>query len=318
VLDIPRRILEPLREDGAPPIKALFVYNHNPVAVHPQQRRMREALLSPDVFVVGSDLSMTDSMACADLILPASSHLEYADLYKAYGHRYLQRSRAVLPPQGEGLANTELFRRLAARFGFTEDCFRDSDEDLITQALPSQHAELATLTGAGAVDMAPYAEDSLLRGRCPATPSGRIELYSESLQESCRAGLPAYKPLPAAREFILVTPASEARINSTFGGIDAQSGDVRCEIHPRDAARHGIGEGDPVVLVNDQAEVFLPATLSDAVRRGTLYVPKGAWLADRGDGTTVNALIPGHQEDLIGGACYYDCAVDLRRADHAG
>jgi anaerobic selenocysteine-containing dehydrogenase len=73
--------------------------------------------------VVGSDISMTDSMACCDLVLPAPTHFEYGDLYKAYGHRYLQRSRPVLPPQGEALSNMELFRRLAARFGFDEPCF---------------------------------------------------------------------------------------------------------------------------------------------------------------------------------------------------
>ncbi len=109
VMDIPRYVLEPGDEL---PIRALLVYNHNPVAVHPEQQRMREALLSEDVFVVGSDVSMTDSMRCCDLVLPATTHFEYGDLYKAYGHRYLQRSRAVIPPQGEAVTNMELFRRL--------------------------------------------------------------------------------------------------------------------------------------------------------------------------------------------------------------
>lgn len=310
VLDIPRKILTP---DASTPIKALFIYNHNPVAVHPEQKKMREALLSPDVFVVGNDLSMTDSMACADVIFPAVSHLEYGDIYKAYGHRYLQRSSQVLPEQGEGLSNMELFRRLAARFGFTEPCFSDSDADLAQQAFAPEHAHLAQLSATAAVDMTPYAEPAMLRGSMPNTPSGKIELFSDALEESCGEGLPHFKPLIKPRQFILVTPASEQRINSTFGNQDAQQTDILCEISPEDAARQNISDGDMLQLYNDQGEVALPASINHDVRAGTLYVPKGAWIGDSATGNTVNALIPGHKADLAGGACYYDCTVSIRR-----
>ena len=109
-LDVAEHILNPGDEL---PLKALFIYNHNPLAVTPDQGRLRAALQSEDLFVVGSEVTMTDSMACADVILPAASHLEIGDLYKAYGHQYLQRSEAVLAPKGEAVPNTELFRRLA-------------------------------------------------------------------------------------------------------------------------------------------------------------------------------------------------------------
>lgn len=309
VLDIPRYVLEPGEET---PLRALFIYNHNPVAVHPEQARMRAALESDDVFVVGSDVTMTDSMRCADLVLPAPSHFEYGDLYKAYGHRYLQRSRPVIAPRGEALSNMELFRRLAQRFGFTEPCFTDSDEDLVAQALPDGLA--AEKLDGQALDMSDRAEPAMLRGGQFTTPSGRIELYSETMQAHCGQGVPTYRPLPDERAFILVTPASEQRVNSTFGGIASQQSDLHCEIHPEDAARHGVNDGGDVTLYNERGEVTLPVAVSDAVRPGTLFVPKGAWLASaRGDGT-VNALIPGHQEAAIGGACYYDCSVDVRPA----
>ncbi|MFK7830661.1 MAG: molybdopterin-dependent oxidoreductase [Congregibacter sp.] len=313
VLDIPRKVLYP---DDQTPIKALFIYNHNPVAVHPEQQLMREALLSPDVFVVGNDLCMTDSMACADVILPAVSHLEYGDLYTAYGHRFLQRSKQVLPEQGEGVSNMELFRRLAARFGFAEPCFSDTDDDLARQAFEPQHAELAMLSAQGAVDMTPYAEPAMLRGTLPNTTSGKIELFSDALEASCGEGLPHFKALKAPRDFILVTPASEQRINSTFGEQKAQQRDLLCEINPQDAERQKLIDGDIVQLFNAQGMVDLPLSINPDVRAGTLYVPKGAWIrgASPGDaGNTVNALIPGHKADLAGGACYYDCTVSIRR-----
>ena len=78
---------------------------------------------------------MTDSLAYADVVLPASSHFEYHDIYAAYGQHWLQRAEPVIPPQGESLPNTEIFRRLAARFGFTDPAFTASDAQLMDDAV---------------------------------------------------------------------------------------------------------------------------------------------------------------------------------------
>ncbi len=313
VLDLPRHILDP---GDQLPIRAVFVYNHNPVAVHPRQNEMLAALHREELFVVGSDLSMTDSMACADVILPASSHLEYGDLYKSYGHHYLQRTVPVLPPLGESLPNTEIFRRLADRFGFEEACFRDTDEQLMDQALEPGCEALGGLRPSElpperAVDMSGIAAPGLLRGLPPATPSGRIELFSAALEAGCGQGLPRFQALESERRFILVSPASERRINSTFGGEAGHDRDLVCEMHPDDAGSLALRDGQLVRLFNELGEVRLPLSLTDRVRGGTLFVPKGAWIDNSPTGQTVNALIPGHKADLAGGACYYDCTVDV-------
>src|SRR5262249_57581274 len=119
----------------SPPIKAVFIYNHNPIIVHPDQNRMRRALLREDLFLVGADVVMTDSMAYCDIVLPAASHFEYADLYPAYGQHWLQRAEPVIRPRGESLPNTEIFRRLAARFGFDDPAFRATDAELMDHAM---------------------------------------------------------------------------------------------------------------------------------------------------------------------------------------
>ena len=113
------------------PITATMIYNHNPVCTHPDQQQMIRALSREDLFIVGSDVVMTDSMRYADVILPAASHFEYADIYGSYGQNYLQRAEPVIPCVGQSLPNTEIFRRLAARFGFTDPAFTASDEQLI-------------------------------------------------------------------------------------------------------------------------------------------------------------------------------------------
>src|ERR1700736_568894 len=132
ILDVGRLLLD---EALAPPIKALFVYNHNPLIVHPDQNRMKRALAREDVFTVGVELAMTDTMAYADVVLPACTHFEHSDLYPAYGQQYLQRAEAIIPPVGESLPNTEIFRRLAARFGFSDAAFKASDAELMDEAL---------------------------------------------------------------------------------------------------------------------------------------------------------------------------------------
>src|SRR5271165_570189 len=120
-----------------PPLKALFVYNHNPLVVHPDQNRMKRALRREDLFTVGIEVAMTDTMAYADVVLPACTHFEHADLYAAYGQQFLQRAEPVIAPVGESLPNTEIFRRLAARFGFTDPAFTQDDASLMDAALNS-------------------------------------------------------------------------------------------------------------------------------------------------------------------------------------
>ncbi|HKK22041.1 MAG TPA: molybdopterin-dependent oxidoreductase, partial [Pseudohaliea sp.] len=277
VLDIPRLVLEPGKET---PLRALFIYNHNPVAVHPEARTMQAALAHEALFLVGAELTLTDSLACADVILPAASHFEYEDLYTAYGHHYLQRSAPVIPPVGEALPNTELFRRLAARFGFDEPCFGDSDEALMDQALDRDHPALAgrppsALAPGEAIDMGATPAPSVIRDRPPATASGRIELWSATLDAGAGEGLPRFRPLLDPRRFILVSPASEQRINSTYGNLPRQAGDLACEMHPEDARSLALTDGSTVCLYNAQGEVHLPLAVTDAVRPGTVFVPKG-------------------------------------------
>src|SRR4029077_17011854 len=83
----------------------------------------------------GIEIAMTESMQLCDVVLPAATHFEQDDLYAAYGHHWLQRAEAVIPPVGEALPNTEIFRRLAARFGFDDPALRASDRELMDSAL---------------------------------------------------------------------------------------------------------------------------------------------------------------------------------------
>ena len=191
-----------------------------------------------------------------------------------------------------------------------------SDEQLMDQAIDAKYLgpdidRASAIPVGSALNMEINHPDSILRGGEATTPSGKIELYSETLEQECGMGLPQYRALQRAHQFVLVTPASEKRINSTFGGVAGHDSDLEVQINPGDAKDHGFINGQPVRVVNDAGAIELPILISERIRRGTLYVPKGAWMRDSSTGLTANGLIPGHKADLAGGACYYDCTVDL-------
>jgi anaerobic selenocysteine-containing dehydrogenase len=300
-----------------PPLKALFVYNHNPLVVHPDQNRMKQGLAREDLFIVGIEVAMTDSMAYADVVLPACTHFEHADIYAAYGQQYLQRAEAVIAPVGESLPNTEIFRRLAAKFGFKDPAFTASDAELMDAALNSDDPRMQGLRASRVpIDRAismEYAggEPVLFQNVSPRTPSGKVELESATLGARYGAALPEYRPLASHYALTLITPASDKRITSTFGGLAASDATPVLEMNPIDAAARGLPDGVSVKVWNELGEVFLPLHITTAVRPGVVSSEKGAWLRTSPNWQTVSALAPSHKADLADGACYNDARVEV-------
>lgn len=313
IVDVGRHLTE---DDVAPPIRGLFIYNHNPVIVHPEQNRMRQGLMRDDLFIVGCDVAMTDSMMLSDVVLPACTHFEADDIFPAYGQHYLQRAEPVIPAVGEALPNTEIFRRLAARFGFDEEAFQASDLDLMDEALDGDDARLGgTRPRDVPVDAAiamtfDGAEAVLFKNVRPATPSGKVELRSTYLTDKYGVPVPTFTPLAADAPLYLVTPSSDRRTSSTFGGLKWSDETPTLEMHPDDAQARGLTSGQQVKVWNDLGEVHLPLAVTRDVRPGCVYSYKGAWFRTTDNGQTVSALAPASKSDL-GGACYNDTLVEV-------
>src|SRR6201994_4361582 len=135
------RLGHALTELDSPPVKALFVYNSNPGAVAPNQNSVRRGLMRSDLFTVVHEQFFTDTTDYADIVLPATTFLEHTDFQGAYGHYYLQFSEQAIAPLGEARSNVWLFGQLGQRMGFPEPCFRDSEQEMMEQALaPSGNA----------------------------------------------------------------------------------------------------------------------------------------------------------------------------------
>jgi anaerobic selenocysteine-containing dehydrogenase len=313
ILDMGRHLLDARL---APPLMGLFIYNHNAAVVHPEQNTMIEGLLREDLFTVVADVVMTDTTLYADIVLPNATNFEHDELYPAYGQQYLQRGEAVIAPQGEALPNTEMFRRLAARMGFDEPEFKDSDNALMDQAMHGDDARLngtrpSEIPADAPLSMQFEGEDAeLFKTTFPATASGRIELKSSYLADRYGLALPAYQPLEAAHPLVLITPASDLRTTSTFGGLP-YSDEVHLDMHPDDAKARELAGGAMVRVWNDLGEVHLKLKVTDRVRPGVVSSLKGAWFRTSTNGRTVSALAPAHKADLAEGACYNDARVQV-------
>src|SRR5271169_609514 len=125
-----------------PPVKALLVYNSNPAAVCPDLNEVTRGLRRSDLFTVVHEQFFTDTTDYADIVLPATTFFEHKDLQAAYGHYYLQVSNQAIAPLGECRPNVEVFRALARRMGFEEECFRETVDEMIDVALDSTDPRL--------------------------------------------------------------------------------------------------------------------------------------------------------------------------------
>jgi anaerobic selenocysteine-containing dehydrogenase len=322
ILDIGRHLAQDSLEV---PLRAVFIYNHNPIVVHPDQNRMRRGLQREAIFTCGIEVSMTESMSHCDVVLPAATAFESDDLYAAYGQHWLQRAQRVIEPLGEALPNTEIFRRLAARFGFDEPCFKDDDAALMDAALDASDPRMAgqqpsTLPTDRALRMsgADGQPLALMANVKPATPSGRIELASDTLASrwGAAARLPGFQNVRDEGGLALISPASDKRISSTLLGSGGLPGEAPpLLMNPADASARALVDASTVRVFNALGEVVLKLQVTSDVPPGVVSSEKGAWLATSSTQQTISALVSADQRaDLADGACYNDTRVEVEAA----
>lgn len=301
---------------GGPPVKALVVYNSNPVIVAPDSSTVRQGMLREDLFTVVCEQFMTDTAAYADWILPATTQLEHWDLHTAYGHHYLTLNRPAVQPQGESVANTEIFRRLARAMGFTDPEFDESDDELIEQSLDAvglSPTQRQALRESGSIRITPRGERHRPFGAL-STPSGLIELTRSVASDSPLPRIPDYIPPREAgtlSALTLLSPPEHSLMNSTFANQERQAraaGVQSIWIHPEDAQDRGIAAEAIVEVKNDRGAFVARAEITDRTRVGTIAAFGLRW-ATSSDVRTVNDTTSIELTDAGAGATFYDNAV---------
>jgi anaerobic selenocysteine-containing dehydrogenase len=335
------RLGHALTELSDPPVKALFVYNSNPAAIAPNQNTVLRGMARPDLFTVVHEQFWTDTADYADIVLPATTFLEHADMQGAYGHYYVQLSDQAIAPVGEARSNVWLFGQLGQRIGFSEACFRDTEQELLAQALPDPkqdealetHPQMQGITldqlrtehsvrlrWAGEPDdpFQPFANGGF------GTPSGKGELFSAALAAQGLDPLPSFNPPKESRhsadrayplEFL--PRKADNYMNSTFANLaphqkmeSVHTG--RLEIHPDDADQRGIREGDEVEVFNDRGRIRLVAKVHIGVPAGVV-ASRLNWNKLSPGGSNVNALTSERLTDIGRGPTFYSTLVEVAR-----
>ena len=312
----------------------MIVYNSNPAAITPNQNLVLQGLRREDLFTVVIEQFMTDTARHADYILPATTQLEHLDLFWSWGHAYLTLNQPAIEPVGEAMPNTEIFRRLARRMGFSDACFLESDEDMVRAALTSTHPYAQGITyerlkqdGWARLnvpeDFRPFAN-----GGFP-TPSGKCEFYSAGLASQGLDPLPCYIPAnespqgtdeARSRYPLSLTTAKSALhfLNSSYANLprhlDAE-GEPLLDMHPHDAAPRGISNGDLVRAHNARGELRMRARVGDGVVPGMVAIPSGWWASLSPNGSSANALTADGLSDMGGGGDFHDTLVEVERIE---
>ncbi|MDD2920012.1 molybdopterin oxidoreductase family protein [Rhodoferax sp.] len=307
-----------------PAIEALIVYDGNPVAVAPESARVVQGFARDDLFTVVLEHFQTDTADYADYILPATTQLEHWDVHSAYGHTDALLNRPAIAPLGEARPNAQIFRELAARMGFDEPCFSDSDEALCRQAYGNTvNFDTLLANGFATLDTpeAPFAQ-----GNFP-TPSGKCEFFSARLAAQGLDGLPDHVPnheaahTSAAYPLAMISPPARNFLNSSFVNVKSlreSEGEPLLEMHPADAAERGIADGAVVIVYNDRGNYQCRARLSARARPGVVN-GLGVWWRKLGlNGTNVNQLTSQKLTDLGHGPTFYDCLVQVALLDAKG
>lgn len=312
-----------------PPIKSLFVFSANPVASAPNSSLTIRGLLRDDLFTVVHELFMTDTARYADIVLPATTQLEQVDLHGAYGHRFLQYNHPAIAPLGEARSNWDTMRALAAALGYDEPWLRQSGDEVLREMLDASRPHAPVLQGITLEQL--QAEPFVpLNFSCTpdvpysdlrfATPSGKVELWSDEMGRRGLDPLPCYAPPTefACRrddQVVLMSGAAHHFVSSSLANVpklQKKEGTPSIELHPDDAARYGIRHGQDVRVENGRGWCILRAIVTDDVPPGVAVSPKGHWPANGTEQRNVNWVTSDALADLAGQSTFHSCLVTLR------
>jgi anaerobic selenocysteine-containing dehydrogenase len=269
-----------------------------------------------DLFTVVLEHFMTDTADLADYVLPATTQLEHLDVHTTYGHTYALINEPAIEPVGQAKPNTQIFRELAARLGFDEPCFADSDEQLARAAFKPEWVDFDALRAQGWVKLA-LPEAPFAKGGFP-TPGGNALADAPGLgvpdhvsNYECAASAPQ---LAQRYPLAMISPPARNFLNSTFVNLQSLrdvEGEPLLEMHADDAAARGIADGATVRVFNDRGDYRCRCRVGTRARPGVVN-GLGIWWRKFGlDGHNVNQLTHQRLTDIGRAPSFYDCLVEV-------
>jgi anaerobic selenocysteine-containing dehydrogenase len=321
--DVPHQMPRIAEALGDGRVRVLLLLGTDMLSSYADAGRLAEGLARTDL-VVSYDLFLNDTARrFADVVLPATAWLEELGCKSTNTHLYLMPK--VLEPAGEARSPMWLLRELARRLDVA-DFFPWADDagpiDAILDHPATGHATVAALAAEGgmrALNVSHVAHPD----RVFATPSGKIELYSERARELGLPALPVHEDLPASpyplvfRQGRTLTQFhgfyDHGRALPTLAKLDPEP---RLFISPEDTTARGLVDGAPIRVYNERGEFRARALVTDRVPAGTV------WMRDGWEGlnrlTSGSSCIPDEAVDLFGfsaGQASFDAMVEVAAAD---
>lgn len=309
--------------DLNPVIKSIFIYNSNPMVTTPNANLTKKGLEREDLLTVVLEHFMTETAKYADYIFPATTQLEHWDIGDSWGQVYININQPAISPLGEAKPNSEFFRLMAQEMGYTEECFKESDKDIVKSAFDSNHPYLE------GIDFDYMQKYGWARYKIPkpflphaegnfGTASGKCEFISKS------SGLPTYKEVDFTEEEKVKYPLQMLSIKNTKGFHNSSHANVKhlhqkegrpwLDIHPKDANERDIQNGDELMAFNQRGKVILKAKVTERIRPGVVCMPHGFWPSLVKGGQASNNLTDDRLTDIGGGAALQDCRVQVAKA----
>ena len=252
-----------------------FISRQNPILSLPDRARTLEAFGKMD-FIATVDIIMNDTAWYSDVVLPEASYLERYDPILPVGERAFIR-QPVIEPQGEAKSALWIYKQLGERLGLGDYFQYQDEEDYLSQQIAPLGIELSEVKSKGYAEMPESEDDGEISFN---TPSGKIEVYSETLKNAGFSPWPTWEapPAPAGNEFYLLT--GKVAQHTQFGTqnnvlLHKYSDEPRLWMNAKTAARLGLSDGDWVVITSPVGKAHSILLATEAIRPDCVFLIPG-------------------------------------------
>ena len=294
-----------------PDTRMIYWCGGNPFHHHQDLNRMIAAWQRPETIIVHEPW-WTATAKHADIVLPATTTLERNDLGSSSRDRYIIAMHQAIPPVGDARNDFAIFSGLAQRLGVSDAFTEGRDEmdwlrhiyDVSRQDAARAGLELPSFDvfwAEGHVETPAPSQPNTILSSFRAdpvanklkTPSGRIEIFSETIAGFGYDDCPGHPVWMEPAEWLggdlasrfplhLISnqPATRLHAQLDHVGVSLKSkvkGREPAALSPADAAARNIRDGDIVRIFNDRGATLAAATISDGIRDGVIKLPTGAW-----------------------------------------
>ncbi len=296
-----------------------FIARQNPVMSLPDRTKTLQAFEKMD-FIATVDIVMNDTAWFSDVVLPEASYLERYDPLNPVGNKIFLR-QPVIEPQGDAKSALWIYKQLGERLGLGDYFQYKDEEDYIRQQLAPLGVSFEELKSKGYIELPAAKEEP---GFSWNTPSGKIELYSNTLAKVGFSGVPIWQepPQPPQGQFYLLTGkvAQATQFASQNNQLlNKYADEPRMWMNIDVASDRGIEDNDWVEVLSEVGKVNVQVKATPAIRRDCVYMTPGYGHLSKGlttafgRGASSSVLHVTYTDPISGGQALSQTFVTVRK-----